>query len=524
MAGGNNIARMSPRQKMINLMYIVLTAMLVLNVSSDVLNGFRQVHKSLDRTNENVAARNDAQYSYLGSLYAANPEKAGEWHAKGKILRDATTAIYASIDSIKADIARRADGDDADFNNIRNREDLEAASVEMLNPVTQRGKALRKSVENYRAIVAPLITDSLRRQAVERLLSTEAESQPGVTGKPEWEENMFDNMPAVAAVTLLSKLQNDIRHAESEALSSLITSVDIGDVRVNELNAYVIPSSSVVMRGGRYSADIVLAAVDTTQRPAIFIGGNRLADDNGHLEIPALAAGQHSFSGHLEVPGADGTTRKMPFSSSYTVIEPMATISPTMMNVLYAGIDNPISISVPGVPTDAVRASISSGTLTRSAGGWTARVMKIGEEATISVSAMIDGTPRAMGSMTFRVRKLPDPSPYIAIKDAQGNTVRYRGSPKKISKADLLASRGLGAALDDDILDVAYTVQSFSTIFFDSMGNAMPERSDGASFSARQRERLRALRPGRSFFISDVKAKGPDGVTRDIPPMQVSLY
>ncbi len=222
--------------------------------------------------------------------------------------------------------------------------------------------------------------------------------------------------------------------------------------------------------------------------------------------------------------GADGTTIRREFSSAYTVIEPMATISPTMMNVLYAGIDNPISISVPGVPMGDVQATMSNGTLSRSGDRWTARPGKVGTEAVISVSARLDGHTQTVGSMTFRVRKLPDPSPFITVRDAQGNPTRYRGAPKKISKAALMASDGLGAAIDDDLLDVKYSVVSFSTVFFDSMGNAMPEVSDGASFSPRQKERFRRLRPGRTFFISEVKAKGPDGITRDIPPMQVSVY
>lgn len=148
---------------------------------------------------------------------------------------------------------------------------------------------------------------------------------------------------------------------------------------------------------------------------------------------------------------------------------------------------------------------------------------KVGSEAVISVTAQIDGRSQAVGSMTFRVRKLPDPSPYIPVKDAQGNITHYKGSPKRISKAALMAAETLGAAIDDDLLNVSYSVVSFSTVFLDQMGNAIPEVSNGASFSPRQKEQFKRLKPGKSFFISDVKAKGPDGITRDISPMQVAL-
>ncbi len=193
------------------------------------------------------------------------------------------------------------------------------------------------------------------------------------------------------------------------------------------------------------------------------------------------------------------------------------------MNVLYAGIDNPISISVPGVPMNGISASISAGTLTRSGDSWVAKVSQVGSEVEISVTAQMDGRNQNVGSMKFRVRKLPDPDPFIVVKDAAGNASQYKGSPKRISKAQLMAAPGLSAAVDDGIINVTYTVVSFSTIFFDSMGNAIPEVSNGASFSERQKEQFKRLKPGKSFFISSVKAKGPDGITRDISPMEVAL-
>ncbi|MDE6298058.1 MAG: gliding motility protein GldM, partial [Muribaculaceae bacterium] len=429
----------------------------------------------------------------------------------------------ASIDSLKREIALRADGPEGNPEEIINLADLEAASVTMLNPTSANGKRLRLQIDEFRSFVAPLISDSAKRAAMSSLLSTNVKNRPGTVGPTTWEEKLFDNMPAVAAVTLLTKLQNDIRTAQGEALANLITNVDIGDVRVNELNAYVIPNSNMVMRGGRYSARIVLAAIDTTQRPAVFVNGSRLANDNGLLEFTAGSVGNHEYSGYIEVARGDGSTDRQPFRSSYTVIEPMATISPTMMNVLYAGIANPISISVPGVPMNAVQATMTNGTLSRNGDSWVAHPGQVGSQAVITVNATIDGRSQTVGSMTFRVRKLPDPSPYIAMKDAQGNTVHYKGSPKRISKAALMAAEGLGAAIDDDILNVSYSVVSFSTVFFDSMGNAIPEVSAGASFSPRQKEQFKRLKPGRSFFISNVKAKGPDGITRDISPMEVAL-
>lgn len=521
--GGNNVTRMSPRQRMINLMYIVLTAMLALNVSSDVLNGFSQVQESLHRTNDNLSAKNKIQFDYLAELNEKNPAKAGPWLEKGNALRGRTLGLYSIIEEIKGDIAKKADGKNGDYADLKNLDDLEAASAVLLNPASRRGEKLRGAIDEYREFVTALVLGSEKRRVIDGLLSTRAVDVKGAVGKVKWEERLFDNMPAIAAVTMLTKLQNDIAQAESEALSDLITNVDIGDVRVNELNAYVLPNSNMVMRGGKYSARIVLAAIDTTMRPDIYINGQKLADTDGLYEFTPGQTGSHEYSGYLEVKKGDGTLEKHEFRSQYNVIEPMATISATMMNVLYAGIDNPVSISVPGVPMTALSASMTNGTLTRSGDHWTARPAKVGENAVINVTASIDGRSQNIGSMTFRIRQLPDPTAYISLKDSQGNLTVYKGAPKRISKAALMSCDGLSASVDDGILDVAYTVVSFSTVVFDSMGNAIPEVSDGAKFSGRQKEQFRRLKNGRQFFISDIKAKGPDGITRTISPMQVVL-
>lgn len=519
MAGSNNVMRMSPRQRMINLMYIVLTAMLALNVSGDVINGFHQVHDGLKRTNSNIARRNEVQFRYLSELYAGNPQKARQWYEKGKLLRAEASALCTTIDSLRHEIAIEADGRDADPGRLENTEDLEAAAVTMLRPGSDEAKRLRQRIGEFSTLVSGMISDSARRQAVEKILLTE--DFRGNEGTISWENRNFDSMPAIAAVTILSKLENDIRQAESEALTNLITNVDIADVRVNKLQAYVIPESQVVMRGDTYSADVVLAAVDTTRRPTLYVNGKKLPEGVSHIDIPASKPGVHSIEGYIETAKGDGSTERRQFTTSYTVTEPMATVSPTMMNVLYAGIDNPISISVPGHPMNAVTATMTNGSLTRNGDRWTARPAAPGKEAVITVTVRSGNSSRPVATTSFRVRKLPDPVPFISIKDSQGNATQYKGSPRRIRKTDLLGAEKLEAALDDDLLDTKFSVVSFSTVFYDSMGNAIPEVSDGAAFSTRQKEQFRRLKPGKNFFITRVRAAGPDGIVRDIPPMEV---
>lgn len=512
--------RLSPRQRMINLMYIVLTAMLALNVSSDVLDGFVQVHTGLSRTNETYGHRNDAVYAQLSAFTEQNPEKGKPWLEKATGVRSQARELYQTLDSLKRLVVLQADGPDGDVNNIRRRDDLESAAAVLLNPATNRGLKLRESIDAFRKYVAAFIPDSTKRAGVMESLSTEPFARPGLAVPQPWEEAKFENQPVVAAVTLLTKLQNDVRYAEGEALTSILNNVDAGDVRVNELNAFVIPQSRMVMRGGKYSAQIVLAAVDTTARPAIYIGGKRLGNDNGLYEFATSSTGTFDYSGYLEVPHGDGSVTRHPFQSSYVVMEPSATVSATMMNVLYAGINNPISISVPGVPMSAVNATMTNGTLTRSGDKWVARPSAVGKDATITVTATIDGSTQTVNTTTFRVRKLPDPVAFITFTGQNGNAERYKGG-RPFAKTALLTAKGLDAAIDDDMLNIDFKVLGFETVFFDQMGNAIPEVSQGAQFSQRQKDSFKRLSRGKRFYISRIRAIGPDGVERQLSPVEV---
>nr|6EY5_A Chain A, T9SS component cytoplasmic membrane protein PorM [Porphyromonas gingivalis]6EY5_B Chain B, T9SS component cytoplasmic membrane protein PorM [Porphyromonas gingivalis] len=297
-------------------------------------------------------------------------------------------------------------------------------------------------------------------------------------------------------------------------------SVDVGDYRVNSITAQVIPQSQIVMSGDTYKANIVLSSVDTTQRPDVFVNGKLLSPENmGLFTATAGAPGTYPVKGYIEMMGNDGVKIRRDFESEYFVTEPMASVAPTMMNVLYAGIDNPINIAVPGVAQQNVSATINNGTLTRRGNLWIARPTKVGSEAIISVTAQSGGRTIQMAKTTLRVRALPDPLPYIEYKDVQGNTKRFKGG--RLGKREILAAGGIKAALDDDLLEVNYTVVKFQLVFYDSMGNSIPEVSDGASFSERQKRQIQNLGKGKRFYVTEVIARGPDGIERKIPAIEV---
>ena len=213
----------------------------------------------------------------------------------------------------------------------------------------------------------------------------------------------------------------------------------------------------------------------------------------------------------------DGETIRREFSQPYTVVQPSATVSATLMNMLYAGYQNPVSVSVPGVPTNKITLTMSNGTLTKKSDGeYIAVPTNVGQDVTFTVTAQNEGRQQEMGKFTFHVRKLPDPSPYIEYSDGKGGTNRYKGGAP-IGKAMLLATPGIAAAIDDGLLDIPFRVTGFEAVFTDNMGNSIVEKSGSAAFTDRQREMFRRLSRGKRFNISRVHAIGPDGIERTLP-------
>lgn len=495
-------------------MYVVLMAMLALNVSTEVLNGFSIVEESLNRTTANSAKENQVIYDDFTAQLKSNPAKVKAWFDKAQEVKRMSDSLYNFADELKTAIVHEADGADGDVKNIKSKEDLEAATQVMLAPGRGKGEALFNAINSFRVRILSMITDPTQRSIISSNLSTQLPKGARSMGK-NWQEYMFEDMPVAAAVTLLSKLQSDVRYAEGEVLHTLVSNIDLKDIRVNSLNAFVIPNSQTIVRGDKFSARIVMAAVDTTQVPDIYIGNRKMSLPNNLYETVCGRTGDFTLAGYIEMVNGSGERVKRDFSQKYTVVDPSATVSADLMNMLYAGYGNPISVSVPGVPLNKVQATMTGGTLQPvGPGRYIARPAAVGKDVTITVTSTNTGRAQQMGQFTFRVRKLPDPTPYIVMSDEHGNPTRYKGGA--LAKASLMAAGGIGAAIDDGILDIGFKVLGFETVFFDNMGNAVPMVSDGDKFSARQRDTFRKLTRNRRFYVSRITAVGPDGIQRKL--------
>ena len=504
----------SARQKMINLMYLVFIAMLALNIPEDVLQGFDLVNDNLLQDIKNLDTRNEQIYSELATSYKNNPEKAGEWYEKATKVRENTDSLFNYIQSLKLKVAQESDGIDADVNNLNRKDDLNASSAIMLGTSSMQGVVLKKAIDDYRNGILSVIIDKNKADLIEESLSTEPSAR-AKKNNLDWVHASFENMPTIAVITYFSELQNNIKQAEGEAISYFLRNVDFKDFRVNDLEAFVISESNVVIQGESFKANIILAAVDTTQKPAIFVDGIR--QPSNLYTVGTSGSGQRTLQGYIELVSRDGQIIKREFKQEYTVMQPMATIAPLLMDVVYAGINNPISISVPGVANNNVSARAEGGTLTKSGENWIAKPVNVGQKFSITVSS----GNRVVARKEFRIRALPDPVAYISVTDDKGAKKRFKRG--NLSRAALLNAGSIKASIDDGILDIPFTVLGFSTVTVDAMGNMSMEMSAGANFSTRQLDQFRRMERGKFFFISQIKVKGPDGIERNIAPMEIRL-
>ena len=261
-----------------------------------------------------------------------------------------------------------------------------------------------------------------------------------------------------------------------------------------------------------------MAAIDTTQRPEVYVNGQKIQGNT--YSVRPTSAGKHSISGYILMRDVAGNVLRRDFKQDYFVIggskpdnfiaEPTpeaGTVAADLMNVLYAGFDNPVSISIPNAAPGQLSASASGGSLRQtSPGHYIARPSAIGQPMTINVTAK----GRSVGQYTFRVRKLPDPTAYIAA-----GSDRFKGGV--LAKGSLLGAAGIHAAIDDGLLDIPFRVLSFTAVFHDNMGNAVPIASNGANFSQAQKEQFRHMARNHRVYITNISAIGPDNLTRRLP-------
>jgi gliding motility-associated protein GldM len=263
----------------------------------------------------------------------------------------------------------------------------------------------------------------------------------------------------------------------------------------------VIPSSKLVFQGDTYEADIMVAALDSKQNPEVVINGRPVPASGGIAKytVGASSTGLQTYRGTIKVQGPDGEPKEYPFEESYFVMTPSLAVAATKMNVFYANVDNPISISASGIPETQIAPSISTGTIRRDGKGWVVRV-PLGQKATITVTHNDGKTSRKMGSAEFRIKRVPDPKAFIANTD---------GGP--VQKSMLLASRAIIPRMPEDFdFDLNFEIVSYR--FVGVRGGDTKEISGNGNVLTQEMQTfISNCKRGERIWIEEIYAKGPDG-------------
>jgi len=500
----------APRQKMISLMYLVLTAMLALNVDKSVLDAFAVVNNNFMQTIENFTAKNQRVYNDFNNAAQENPQKAGELNKEVLKVKASSDSLYRYIFSLKELIVKTADGPEGDVNAIKAQENLNFAAEIMITK--KHGSELKKAIEAYRSSLLALIDTSNTELIASINQSLSTSPPPKKEGStPSWEESKFEGYPLIAVITLMSKIQSDVRNAESDVIHHLYAQIDASSFKFNKLQAQVVSKSDFVLQGSPYEARVFLSAVDTTVKPEIIVGGTTLSNNDGLYRVITSREGKVEYSGHINYKNPDGIIVAYPFKHEYEVAKPSMTVSPTKMNVFYAGLDNPVSVSVPGISPTNVKVSITNGSIQPGATGYVVRPDKIGVLSKISVSAMIDGTLKDIGSMEFRVKRVPDPVASVAGK-IEG----------VITKNELLAQQGVLAKIPDFDFEMNFSVTSF-VVSTSKGGFVVDKPAKGNRFTQDQKDLMKGLNPGGRLYIESIVVKGDDGSTRNLPSISFKI-
>lgn len=530
----------TPRQKMIGMMYLVLTALLALNVSKQVLDAFVLVDEGLSQTNENFAEKNKSLYDDMSKLAASNPTKVAPWQQKSNEIRKRTNELVDFIQDLKVLLIKTADGEKAEAVKEKNKiEGIKVESKDNADVPTRlmvgdynngKGKEIKDRYIKLREYCLSLIRpeDKDVRASISKLLNTEDPPAMEKGVKLSWEAAHFGEIPLIAVTTIMSKMQGDVRNVESEMIRYLLSQIDAGAFKFNKLEAIVTTNSNYILKGNEYQAEVFLSARDTTQLPEVYVGNYetiKAADGSlsykmsGSYEtLPIQPNGRGLYKkmgsaprnikwgGLVKIKSPEGVEAFYPFEAEYQVAEASAVISPTKMNVFYLGVDNPVAISVAGVPADKVKADITNGTITKSSDGFIVRPKSMGN-AIVTVQAQIDNKWRNMGQMDFRVKRVPDPVAKVA--GMKGGT---------IDKNRLATQLVVQADLENFDFQLEYKVTEF-TVSATQGGFSKDEISRSNRITPNQLEIIRNLTKGQKVYFLDIKAKGPDGGERELLPI-----
>ncbi len=504
-----------PRQKMINIMYLVLTALLALNVSSEILNAFKVVDKSLVTSNTNLESANQTIYESLELKLKDNQtaERAKPWHERAQQAKKLSDEMYGYINQLKTDLKKEADSKMVDLNGKQveqfKEDDLEAATRLFGSGEggKKQGPILEAKLKAYKD--AMLAIDPSIKAEFDKNFPVDVSPQVGQDGKTkEFTEAFFHMTPTVAGLTLLSKFQNNVKNAENLVVTYCHSQVGAVKVVYDQFAALVGQSSNYVMPGEPMEITAGVGAYSKAAQPQITIGGSGIAlDAEGRAvyKFVASGAGARSVPVNVTFTKPDGTKESKTFDVKYTVGTPGgAAVMLDKMNVFYIGVDNPVTI---GSPTgwDKTSVSMAGGTISGTGSKRTVRVTTIGP-ASINVVA-----DKSASKFEFRVKKIPDPVFKVGTGKVRMPSVEFK------------SQQFCRAELENFDFDLKFSIVSATVYFSGANFPNVAQTSITGNNLAALSAFMQRCGPGSVVTFDNVKVQGPDGV-RGIDGKSIALY
>lgn len=496
----------TPRQKMISILYLVLLGMIALNVSSSVLDAFRNLKISLETTTKNVQTGiNNTFASFEASKLKDEPERAKPIYERATTARKYSQDLDKYINDIKALMEKEGGGYDEGTRDVSARDNQDISYRLMINQ--KRAGQLKTRINDTRNKFYSLLGE---RESSGLKLPLEAQDPPKRGGiKTTWEESNFgDGIPLTAALTTLTKIQADLKNSEAEVVKKILGQMDKAVVNLDMFSAVAIAPTSYVIQGQPYTAEVFLTAFDSKSNPEISVDGQPLSvrDGRGVYTINTSAEGTHTWSGVIKVMQTDGTVKEYRTpAQTYQVAKPSAVVSPDKMNVFYVGIPNPVSVSAPGIPKEKVRLSISGGSVSGSAGKYNVNVNTPGT-VRVTVSAEVaPGKVQTLSSSDFRVKRIPDPK------------VKFGGkSSGRLSTVAMKSQNKLFPVMDGFDFDARFTINRFSLIIMKPRADAVVIQGSGNTLSGPMQSAMNNIVAGTRVIFDNIIATGPDGMKREL--------
>lgn len=496
MAGG----KQTPRQKMINLMYLVFIAMMALNMSKEVLSAFGLMNVKFENSNTAATLVNDNLLGAMGKRASDDPTRYSEPYKKAQEISKISKEFYNYIGSLKTSITEKVVPEEDGTLPYEQMDKGEVIDSGWFNgdQYSDKGNEIIAKFAKFRQDIKTVLGNDVSykflTENLDAKFSTEdIKDSQGIT-KPFLDYH-YKGFPSIASLAKLSALQNDVKEIEQEAYNMFLGNTLKQAASMRNYEAYVITDKSVYFTGEKITGRVVLGRLDESTVPtSVVVNGSALKTKAGQVELNMTAGslGEHKFSGKFTFM-EDGQAVDVDIvNSNYVVVARpnSATIAADKMNVVYLGLDNPISVSFAGVSNDKVNVSSSIGGLTKVGDGKYNLKPSAGREVTITANGTLPDGKVVSSKQVFRVKQMPAPR----------GTIRGEYSPKgPISNLEQVT---VGVRMEDFDFDVQLAVTQFTIIF--------PKGSvviNGTRLNEEAKRLAQGLKPGDKVIVTNIKSK-----------------